>query len=579
MKRARLLAVSVVGVMVLAACGGGGGGGGGKTKTSVAGTAAQGAAIAGATLTLVDTAGVTSTATTAADGTFTIDTTGLTPPFMIKLVSGGAELFSVSAEAGADTVMNVTPLTDLILRSWYGVQDVSVGAAFAAPTANPAPSPTTVAVIASVVQRIVQLWLDQAGVSGDFSLISTPFDADGTGVDHVLDLTSVDTSTGGIVITDGDTTQTTAFLASEGSIEVNTVTDGADGSSSSTTTTAVPVAPTQLTALDAIAALVDQFATTVNTKGSSLAGSDLSAYMDAALRADGFDRTGYAAFLAGRLAGTTVAFTLLNIRSLEEIAGTAELSYQLSMTQGGQTGIQPLDLSFRKVGSSWLLSGNGRIAAVELRTGMVTNQGAITGGGGSTVEVDVAAPRDSNNHPTVTGATVKGGPWSTDTALSPAGSKDGRDGFELWDPTSVAAGTPFTVTVTPASGTPRTYTLLSNAVTTESIGFTGITVTTPSAFVLDTPHTMTWTLPKTFPVAFVRLGRVAYDGDPGLPGTHSAEISLTLPASAVTRAITIPSTFTDGGTEYSTVQAEVYVQAWGASGEFTTAYYQLIEPS
>ena len=102
MKRARLLAVSVAGIMILAGCGGGGGGGGGKTKTSVAGTAAQGAAIAGATLTLVDAAGVTSTATTAADGTFTIDTTGLTPPFMIKLVSGGAELFSVSAEAGAE---------------------------------------------------------------------------------------------------------------------------------------------------------------------------------------------------------------------------------------------------------------------------------------------------------------------------------------------------------------------------------------------------------------------------------------------------------------------------------------------
>ena len=364
-------------------------------------------------------------------------------------------------------------------------------------------------------------------------------------------------------------------MTSGGRSSVNTVTDGADGTSSSSTTTAVPVAPTQLTALDAIAALVDQFAATVNTKGSSLAGSDLSAYMDAALRADGFDRTATRRFWQGAWPARPSPSPLLNIRSLDEVAGTAELSYQLSMTQGGQTGIQPLDLRFSKVGSSWLLSGNGRIAAVELRTGMVTNQGAITGSGGRTVEVDVAAPAG-----TVTGATVNGGPWTTDTALTDAGSKDGRDGFELWDSdASVAAGTPFTVTVTPASGTPRTYTLLSNAVTTESIGFTGITVTTPSDFVLDTPHTMTWTLPKTFPVAFVRLGRVAYDGDPGLPGTHSAEISLTLPASAVTRAITIPSTFTDGGTEYNTVQAEVYVQAWGASGEFTTAYYQLIEPS
>ncbi len=572
MKRARVLAVSVVGMMVLAGCGGGGGGGE-KTKTSVTGTAAQGAAIADATVTLVDASGATATATTAADGTFTLDTTGLTPPFMIKLVSGGTTLFSVSAEAGAGTVMNVTPLTDLIIRSWYEVQGVTVDDAFAAPVANPAPSPAAVEIIGSVVQRIVQLWLDQAGVSGDFNLISTPFDADGTGVDQVLDLTTVDTSTGDIVITDGDTTQSTAvsYSTTDGSISVDTTTDGTAGSSSSSTSTVVPVAGSQQTALEAIATLVDQFAAKVNTRGLSLAGSDLSAFMDPALVTDGFDRTAYAAFLAGRLAGTTVAFTLVNVQSLDEVAGTAELAYQLSMSQGGQTGIQPLVLFLRKVGTSWLLSGNGRIAEIELRTGMVTNQGAVTGGDGPILEVNVAAPAGS-----VTGATIQGGPWATDTALSPGASKDGRDGFQIWQQTSVTAGTAFTVKVTPAGGgTVPSYTLFSNAVTSESVGFTGITVTTLTGFGLDTAHTMTWTLPKTFAVAFVRLGRVAYDGDPNTPTTQACEIDQTLPASAATGSVTIPSTCAGN----ATVAAEVYVQAWGAAGEFTTAYYQLVDPS
>ena len=200
MRRASALTASVLAMsLVSAACGGGGGGGGGG-GTAVTGTAAMGAAIAGATITLVDATGATATATTAVNGTFTVNTTGLTPPFMIKLVSGGTTLFSVSAEASADTVVNVTPLTDLILRTWYDVQGVDVAAAFAAPVADPPPSPQAVEVIGQVVQRIVQLWLDQAGVSGDFDIISTPFTADGAGVDQVLDWTTVDTTTGGITL-------------------------------------------------------------------------------------------------------------------------------------------------------------------------------------------------------------------------------------------------------------------------------------------------------------------------------------------------------------------------------------------
>ena len=71
--------------------------------------------------------------------------------------------------------------------------------AFANPGTNPPPSPTAVAVISSVVQNAVQLWLNQANVTaGSTNLISTPFTANSSGIDKVLDQTTIDLGTGEI---------------------------------------------------------------------------------------------------------------------------------------------------------------------------------------------------------------------------------------------------------------------------------------------------------------------------------------------------------------------------------------------
>ena len=107
----------------LVACGGGGGSSPAMvmpTGTQVTGTAAHGVAMAGATLILKDTAGVTMTAITAADGTYTFDASGLTAPVVLTAVGtdGGAQFTLVSCKdvipALATTVVNVTPWTTAI---------------------------------------------------------------------------------------------------------------------------------------------------------------------------------------------------------------------------------------------------------------------------------------------------------------------------------------------------------------------------------------------------------------------------------------------------------------------------------
>ena len=69
--------------------------------------------------------------------------------------------------------------------------------------------------------------------------------------------------------------------------------------------------------------------------------------------------------------------------------------------------------------------------------------------------------------------------------------------------TLVPAGTSFTLTLTPSSGSPVSYTLRSNTFTTEPIFIAGVGLASHalSAVTFGQPMTFSWTLPSTFPVA------------------------------------------------------------------------------
>jgi len=95
---------------------------------TITGTAATGDPLAGATVTIQDSAGKTATGTTAADGTFSIAVTGGTPPFMLAVVpTSGANLYSVlpamdMASTNSQNV-NVTTITTLVMYELNAGQD------------------------------------------------------------------------------------------------------------------------------------------------------------------------------------------------------------------------------------------------------------------------------------------------------------------------------------------------------------------------------------------------------------------------------------------------------------------------
>jgi hypothetical protein len=340
---------------------------------SVSGTAASGSPIASATVTLVDKNGNTAGGTTGSDGSFAFSGTGaFTPPFMLQVQTGSGNLYSVGADPNASTTINVTPLTDMIIRSWYSVQGTTVDTAFASPATYSPPTPIDVKVISSVVLTIVEGWLQAAGVdTNDFNLISTPFAANGTGVDGVLDLTGVDPTTGIVTITGSNATQTSTVTPSStnGSVSVSTTQTTSGGTTSPvTTSTVVPTTPTQATALAGINTTITNFMNTVNLKGASLTGSDLAPYVDPNYLYNGEGPSQWEAGVAHQLAGSSLTYTGLQINSLDTSTNIADVTFQITQTQGGVASSQPVETNFKLINGVWLITGNGQLADAYVQT-------------------------------------------------------------------------------------------------------------------------------------------------------------------------------------------------------------------
>lgn len=107
-----LIAGALLG-LTLAGCGGGGGGGGASALLS--GVAAFGEAIPGGVVTLRDAAGNTRTASTDANGNYSIALSGLSAPFMLKVTHAGETYYSLVMAGETGQRANITPHTRAVL--------------------------------------------------------------------------------------------------------------------------------------------------------------------------------------------------------------------------------------------------------------------------------------------------------------------------------------------------------------------------------------------------------------------------------------------------------------------------------
>ena len=191
----------------LAACGGGGGGSGSgsgnaiiatPSPISLTGTATRGAPLAGAAITLIDATGKVIGGITADNsGKYSVaDISSLTAPILISATASTNGLpvsyYSIVTKNAANTVANITPLTDAIVAQVAGKSAVNI-----------LNSPTTelpklnIAAVDSTSQQVVSALsnvLDQlkTGTSATFNPISSVIVADGKSAgDKINDLIKV----------------------------------------------------------------------------------------------------------------------------------------------------------------------------------------------------------------------------------------------------------------------------------------------------------------------------------------------------------------------------------------------------
>jgi hypothetical protein len=173
-------------------CGGGGGSSSGSSGTVISGTAAAGAAIIG-TVTIKDSSSPAKmkSVTIAADGKYSIDVSGLTPPFALRADGdvGGRRysLFSAATSTDINGTINITPLTDLILANIAG--DIAAnyynGTNFSGITKEALDNQ-----IATLTAQLMPI-LTSLGLDNSINLLRTSFNSDHTGMDAVMDVLKV----------------------------------------------------------------------------------------------------------------------------------------------------------------------------------------------------------------------------------------------------------------------------------------------------------------------------------------------------------------------------------------------------
>ncbi|HET7921238.1 MAG TPA: Ig-like domain-containing protein [Gammaproteobacteria bacterium] len=159
-----------------------------SASAMVMGTAAVGHPFVAALVSLKDAQGRTQYATTDAHGRFALSVSGLTAPYLLRVSDDqGHVMYSVSHEA---SVTNIDPFSDVMARAWYRSHGSTAEAAFINPQTSQLADAASFKVLDDALVHALSDSLQARGLDPErLSLLHTPFNADGQGLDAVLDHT------------------------------------------------------------------------------------------------------------------------------------------------------------------------------------------------------------------------------------------------------------------------------------------------------------------------------------------------------------------------------------------------------
>jgi len=180
--------LALLSILLLGACSDGTSGAAAPASTTLSGTAASGAPLAGATVTVTGANGVNVTVMTDAGGSYTATGT-FTYPAIVTAISAGVSPVTYYSWATAAGTANVTPLTTAALSVNVALPNNlnDVAAAWAASYA----AMTTQAdmrVAQAIINANLATQINTAGLTAtSYDFLTTAFTADSTGIDLMLD--------------------------------------------------------------------------------------------------------------------------------------------------------------------------------------------------------------------------------------------------------------------------------------------------------------------------------------------------------------------------------------------------------
>jgi hypothetical protein len=566
---------------------------------NLSGVAAVGRPLADTAVTVKDRNGVTRSTTTNAAGGYTIDVSGLTPPFLLRVdVPGGSPLFSARGQIG---VANIHLFSDLIVGTFFRALGLTPADVFNALAGSASlPGAVELELVERSVRNIIRRALLDRGVdSNTFDLISTPFAANGTGFDDVLQHVTISPDRSTVSLVESTRTQTTTLAVDvpTGTLTVNTTTITTSGESTSSSDVVVIPTPPVQTALAGVTAALAQLKATVNAKGAALTSSDLLDFLDPNYLDRGFNRALGAAKLATNLRGLVISFRIDRVLAFDAAArlirvAVTALTTRDEITLGAEVSQDAGGVTFKQqADGTWRLAGDQRIAQARVRVKTVRNQlgDPCCDGVFKVISLQVSAPQGVVSSAMVTGggftsAAMPKNPATFVETLRPTPTTTLDVVIDHFDvppdaPGGTAvtsfppAGTLFTFTVTPQTGPQEIFVDRVRATTTEAISVTSPTGHALADARLGQPLTLTFTLPTTFPIAEVEL-----NASVSAAGVSCEVDGPDLAVTATTGTITLPTTCAGNPVVplglVGCCSAGVNVRIFGVNGEETVVQYQ-----
>lgn len=329
----------------------------GGTPVFLTGIAASGLPIEG-TVYLKDSNGTVKSTEIGANGSFSIDVSDMTPPYVMRAEGkiGDKSVTLYSTSAGSGNTANINPYTNLALSIAVGGLDLE--SVFTNPqNSQSLLSPANIENAVSVVKNIFTSMFSAMGIS-DFDPINGAYSADGSGMDGVLDNLSINVSGGTINIVNNNTGES-----------VVSVTVANAGSASIPAAVASEVASYVSTGASTLSEVKSFLSDYLFTRSRSYA----NYYSTSLTWLNGLNRS---SIVAGTFPAASTLTELHDVAIVQRSgANNVTVYYTVIMSDGS---VNAYTSWLVKEGNSWYFTGNGLMFARTITPVSVLNRSSLS---------------------------------------------------------------------------------------------------------------------------------------------------------------------------------------------------------